>query len=242
MTSVRTVHDVAVWDHPPHLGPCGTVVLVPGRGEDPRLYERFGARISADAYRVRVVGNPTRWEEDVAAQVKRLRADEDLPRPFVLAGSDAGALFALGLVAGGVVDVDARLLAGLPAPQPGPAEPPAWDEKLEARTACPTHQGRLSAAEHVERGALYAPLPPEWFDRARLAAVRVPVPALHGAADPVSPLEGARAAYAAGRSAWNTRYWPGASRPAASTVSPPSPATLACPTANRCWTAWPPGC
>ena len=111
MTSVSTVPDVVAWDNPPHLSPRGTVVLLPGRGEDPLLYERFGARLAADAYRVRAVADPTRWEEDSARQLKRLRADEELPRPFVLAGSDAGALFAVGLAARGQVDVDALLLA-----------------------------------------------------------------------------------------------------------------------------------
>jgi alpha-beta hydrolase superfamily lysophospholipase len=49
----------------------------------------------------------------------------------------------------------------------------------------------------VTRGALYEPLPPDWYERALLAAVRVPVLALHGAADPVSPLDAARTEYAA---------------------------------------------
>ena len=198
MTSVSTAPDVIAWDNPPHLGPRGTVVLLPGRGEDPQLYERFGARIGADAYRVRVVADPTRWEEDAAEQVKRLRADEELPGPFILAGSDAGALFAVALAAGGEVEVDALLLAGLPTREADAvAEPQAWEDELGSRTACPTHRGRLEVAGRVERGALYAPVPPRWYDRADLSAVRVPVLALHGAADPVSPLAQARTVYAA---------------------------------------------
>jgi hypothetical protein len=56
-------------------------------------------------------------------QVQRLCADEEFLRPFVLAGSDAGALFAVGLAARGEVEVDALLLAGLPTPWPGTAAP-----------------------------------------------------------------------------------------------------------------------
>ncbi|MFC4034831.1 alpha/beta hydrolase [Streptomyces polygonati] len=198
MTSVSTLPDVVIWDNPPHLDPRGTVVLLPGRGEDPRLYERFGSRIGADAYRVRVVADPTRWESDVVEQVKRLRADAGLPRPFVLAGSDAGALFAVGLAAGGELEIDALLLAGLPTrPSDLAAVPRSWEDELGSRTSCSTHRGRLEATGRVERGALYTPLPAEWYERADLAAVRVPVLALHGAADPVSPLDQARAAYAA---------------------------------------------
>ncbi|WNI14835.1 alpha/beta hydrolase [Actinacidiphila sp. ITFR-21] len=198
MTSVSTVPDVIAWDNPPHLGPRGTVVVVPGRGEDPRLYERFGSRIGADAYRVRAVADPTRWEDDVTGLIRRLRADGELPRPFVLAGSDAGALFAAGLAASGEVAVDALLLAGLPtreADAAAAARP--WEDELGTRTACPTHRGRLETAGRVEHGALYTPLPPRWFERADLAAVTVPVLALHGAADEISPLDRVRPVYAA---------------------------------------------
>lgn len=196
MTSVSTVPDVVAWDNPPQLAPRGTVVLLPGRGEDPRLYERLGARLGADAYQVRAVADPTRWAAVAIEQVKALLADEELPRPLVLAGSDAGALFAVGLVATGEVDVDALLLAGLPT-QAQEAQPADWDDELESRTACSTHRGRLADTENLQRGALFAPLPTEWYERADLAAVDVPTLALHGAADPVSPLAAARERYAA---------------------------------------------
>lgn len=195
-TSVSAVPDVVAWEHPSGLAPRGTVVLLPGRGEDPRLYERFGARLAADAYRVRAVAEPTRWPEAATGQVGALLADERLPRPLVLAGSDAGALFAVGLVAAGEVDVDALVLAGLPAGPRGPA-PAGWDEELESRTACSTHRGRLAEEGLLRRGALYDPPPADWYERADLAAVRVPVLALHGAADPVSPPAAARERYAA---------------------------------------------
>ncbi|NEA17800.1 alpha/beta hydrolase, partial [Streptomyces halstedii] len=50
-------------DHTDHLGPVGlrtraTVVVVPGRGETRATYARLGARLAADAYRVRVVDAP----------------------------------------------------------------------------------------------------------------------------------------------------------------------------------------
>ncbi|WP_435135145.1 alpha/beta hydrolase [Actinacidiphila sp. bgisy144] len=198
MTSVNAAPAPAAWEIPPALGPRGTVVLLPGRGEDPLLYERFGTRLAADAYRVRAVADPSRWPREAAAQVREVLADADTVRPVVLAGSDAGALFAVGLVAAGEVAVDALLLAGLPTDKDADgAQSAEWEEELGTRTACPTHQGRLAAAERLERGALFRPLPPQWYDRAEFAKVAVPVLGLHGAADPVSPVDAARTAYTA---------------------------------------------
>lgn len=197
MTSVSTVPDTTSWEIPPALNPRGTVLLLPGRGEDPRLYERFGRRIAADAYRVRAVADPSRWPREAARQVEEALAEEESARPVVLAGSDAGALFAVGLVATGEVAADALLLAGLPTKDAAAAQPAQWSDELGSRTACPTHQGRLAEPGRLERGALYTPLPQEWYDRADLAKVTVPVLGLHGAADPVSPPAAARTAYAA---------------------------------------------
>src|SRR5579871_379262 len=43
------------WPEPPGIAPRGTLIVIPGRGEQPGVYERFGRRISADGYRVHVV-------------------------------------------------------------------------------------------------------------------------------------------------------------------------------------------
>lgn len=122
-------------------------------------------------------------------------------RPYVLVGSDTGALFAAGLVASGqVTEVDALVLAGLPAAaepaEAGSAKPPSWDAELDTRTACPTHRGRL-AGPGLRRGALYEPVPGGWASLADLGRVAQPVLCVHGADDPISPLAAARARYAA---------------------------------------------
>jgi alpha-beta hydrolase superfamily lysophospholipase len=183
----------AHWTEPEGIAPRGTLILIPGRGESPELYERFGRRISSDGYRVHAVAT---------SQVLGVAADV---RPYVLVGSDTGALFAAGLVASGqVTGVDALVLAGLPAPpEPTAAEPavgdapPAesWEAELEARTACPAHRGRL-AGQGLRRGALYEPVPSGWESLADLGRIEQPVLALHGAADPVSALTDARERYA----------------------------------------------
>jgi alpha-beta hydrolase superfamily lysophospholipase len=192
----------AHWTEPEGIAPRGTLILIPGRGESPELYERFGRRISSDGYRVHAVADPVADPALATSQVLGVAADV---RPYVLVGSDTGALFAAGLVASGqVTGVDALVLAGLPAPpEPTAAEPavgdapPAesWEAELEARTACPAHRGRL-AGQGLRRGALYEPVPSGWESLADLGRIEQPVLALHGAADPVSALTDARERYA----------------------------------------------
>ena len=72
----------------------GTLALVAGSGESPRVYERFGRRISFDGYVVGV------FEASAAADAARwLASQESAPR--VLAGSDAGAAAVLAIASGG---------------------------------------------------------------------------------------------------------------------------------------------
>jgi len=187
---------VLAWNEPDGLNPRGTVVVIPGRGELPAVYERLGRRLAADAYRVRVVADPAVDAELARAQVSSLLADSSLPAPRVLAGSDTGALFAIMLARSGLgVAVDALLLAGLPTtPQAGPAA--SWEEELDARTSCPAHRGRLTASA-VRRGALYEPIPADWLERADLDGLGLPILGLHGSDDPISPLGQVRDRYAA---------------------------------------------
>jgi alpha-beta hydrolase superfamily lysophospholipase len=65
----------------------------------------------------------------------------------------------------------------------------------EARTACPTHRGKLAGAV-LRRGALYEAVPDGWTEQDDLKQVSLPILGLHGAADPVSPLPRARQLYA----------------------------------------------
>jgi pimeloyl-ACP methyl ester carboxylesterase len=210
MTQQEQPAAIVSWDEPPGLNPRGTVIVLPGRGERPDVYERFGRRLAADAYRVRAVASPA---EDPVLAEEQVRSLLDGPGPVVVAGSDTGALFAVALAASGrLPEAAALVLAGLPAaPDAGPsagsesrARPEAsagntadpWQAELEARTACPTHRGKL-AGDVLRRGALSEPVPEGWIELAALKAVAVPVLGIHGAADPVSPLAAAREKYAA---------------------------------------------
>jgi alpha-beta hydrolase superfamily lysophospholipase len=184
------------WDEPEGLNPRGTLIVVPGRGEPPEVYERFGRRLASDSYRVRAVTDPT---ADLAAawdQATAYLADPGLPGPRVLAGSDTGALFAIRLAVLKQAGPDALILAGLPGAAPAAAPARSWDEELDARTACPVHRARLTSSG-LRRGALQEAVPADWAEQADLSAVGIPVLGLHGREDVVSPLASVRAWYAA---------------------------------------------
>ncbi|MDH6219005.1 alpha/beta hydrolase [Streptomyces pseudovenezuelae] len=177
------------WDEPEGLAARGTLIVLAGRGEHGGVYERFGRRLAFDAYRVRALGDPTD-DPSVLDEAAKLLADESLPGPKVLVGSDTGARHAAHLAAERVPGLDALILAGLPTT---PWTTGSWEEEAAARTACPTHQGRLTQDPDFRRGALAvtAELPD-----LRLDLVQVPVLALHGKDDEVSPVEEALSAYA----------------------------------------------
>jgi hypothetical protein len=137
MTVTTERAGAANWGEPDSVAPRGTLIVIPGRGEGPELYERAGRRIAGDAYRVHAVADP--------------------------AGAD------------------------------GPGKE-SWEAELAARTACPTHRGRL-AGQGLRRGALFEPIPAGWESLADFGRLAVPVLGLHGTADPVSPLDAARERY-----------------------------------------------
>ena len=200
MTLVDQHVSVVTWTEPEGIATRGTLVVIPGRGEQPAHYERFGRRVAADGYRVHAVTDPTVDDALTGSQISDLLTGPGTPRPLVLAGSDTGALFAAGLAASGQAPwLDALVLAGLPTAEASPGRG-SWEDELETRTACPTHRGRLSGPG-LRRGALYEPVPAGWAERADLGAVTQPILGIHGTDDPVSPLAAVRSRYAAAGSA-----------------------------------------
>jgi alpha-beta hydrolase superfamily lysophospholipase len=172
-------NSTTAWDEPDGLAARGTVVVLTGRGETPVSYQRFGRRLAADAYRVRVVQVDLDDLDAARQDVAALLADDALPTPTVLAGSDTGAAFAAQL-APELPSVDGVVLAGLALA--GSAGVDGWEAELEARTACPTHRRVITEDDGFVRGALARPVPSGWDvgDPAKPALV------LHGSADPVT--------------------------------------------------------
>ncbi|GAB3533606.1 alpha/beta fold hydrolase [Phytohabitans suffuscus] len=171
---------------PDGLRTRGTVLVVAGRGETPASYGRFGARLAADAYRVRVLPPPP---ADLAAALTAAVAGiPDLVRPLVLAGADAGAAAVGALVARPRPEApwwpDAVVLAGLPGYDAhATAE---WDDELDARTHCPVHRGVLTGDATVQRGTLATTVPAALLDAAYGSTAEQPHLLLVGDADPVA--------------------------------------------------------
>jgi alpha-beta hydrolase superfamily lysophospholipase len=181
------------FNEPDGIAARGTVLVAAGRGETTAAYQRFGRRIAADGYRVRILPDVTADPAASLAEAGKLLVDDDSPAPRVVVGSDTGALFALTLADRGTTGLDAVVLAGLPVPRPAGVNLLGWEAEVEARTGCPTHRGVL-AAGGAEPGALLAAPIPTWFI-GHTGNVSIPTLGLHGDADPISPLDEARAAY-----------------------------------------------
>ncbi|MEV5533552.1 alpha/beta hydrolase [Streptomyces prunicolor] len=176
----------------------GTVLVVPGRGETRSTYARFGKRLAADAYRVRVIDAPDLDAGDLDGLAARLAdaaegtaVDDGVVRPLVLVGADSGAAAVaalLGRAAGG--EPDAVVLAGLPGLAPGAAATAGtWDEELDVRTSCPAHRGALTQDPEVRRGSLDEAIPEAVLTAAHDSEAAVPALLLVGAADPLADHE-----------------------------------------------------
>ncbi len=179
----------------------GTVIVVPGRGETRATYARFGKRLAADAYRVRVIdppqvdaelptGSPDAFGVRLAQAVEGTAAGDVVARPLILVGADAGAAAVAALLAreGQALEPDGVVLAGLPGRATSSAG--TWDAELDVRTACPTHRGVLSDDAEVRRGSLAEPVPDSMLDAAYEGAVAAPTLLLVGDADPLADHEG----------------------------------------------------
>lgn len=194
MTSTTSA---SAWDEPAGIAARGTLLVLPGRGEQPSLYRRFGARIAADGYRVRVLPDPTADPAGADAALKAALTGAETVAPRVLVGVDTGALAALRAAADRPAPIDALILVGLPDPeQPAEEWLESWDDEVEYRASCPTHRGLIADETLVERGALRADrIPLELREPVDLSAVTLPVLGLHGDDDVLSPFDGVRAKY-----------------------------------------------
>ena len=169
----------ARWNEPHGINPRGTLLVFPGRGESAAAYWRFGARLAADAYRVVVV-------EDEGAAASELA---NAVRPVVAVGADTGARDAISFASQG--DVDAVIVAGVPV---GGATD-ALVAEIASRTACPAHVAVLSQDGAVARSIDTSLALGDLLGAPTRLGTDIPVLAIHGAADPVSPVDAAIEVY-----------------------------------------------
>ncbi len=154
-----------------------------GRGDTPAVYQRFADRLAADGYAVHI------RPETVSAFTVSERTDGDVPQ--VLIGIDAGAIRAADIARVASPTVDALVLVGLPGPDDPDSSSLTAELEIEARASCPTQQGRLRDSTIVTTGQLATELP----SPAAVGSIDVPVLALHGEDDRVSPLATAEERY-----------------------------------------------
>ncbi|MFD7431546.1 alpha/beta hydrolase [Streptomyces sp. NPDC059818] len=187
-----------------HFGPeglrvRGTVLVVPGRGETRAAYARFGRRLAADAYRVRVIDAPEIDAEDLTgsltgfgaqlvAALEGTAAQDGVVRPVVVVGADTGAAAVAALLGReeppAVCRPEAVVLAGLPGHTATGAG--TWDEELDVRSSCPAHRSTLTEDAGVRRGSLRAAVPDALLTAAYGGDLGVPALILVGDADPLA--------------------------------------------------------
>jgi len=179
----------------------GTLVVIPGRGESADTYRRFGTRMAADAYRVRVLSSssppPTSAGvrlDGLALELSAAVADlgDDLVRPLVLVGTDASAAALAALVARSAPSEpwwpDALVLAALPGYGTHDIGSD-WESELAARTHCPVHRGVLSGDGSIGRGGLSGPVHDDLLDQAYGSTAALPQLILVGDRDPLADHE-----------------------------------------------------
>ena len=187
---------VLTWNEPSPVPLRGTLVLLPGRGESPQVYERFGRRLAADAYRVHIITAPSESAGLAQEQLLPILDAADPEKPRVVVGSDGGAAYAAHLAANAQLSgASALILAGLPT-SAAPVAVADWDGELDIRTSCPTHRARITN-DGVRAEQLFDDLPGKWLDPVAASRITVPVLGIHGRDDVLSPLESARRWYAA---------------------------------------------
>lgn len=192
--------DYLDFEGPSELRTRGTVLVVPGRGETSATYGRFGRRVAADSYRVRVLPEPPPAESADAAlgqlgdalTAALLGIDGELVRPLVLVGADLSAATLAALVATEAPAAawwpDALVLAGLPGYGAHEIEGD-WESELDVRSHCPVHRGVLSGDATIQRGALGAPVDDALLDLAYGSTSGRPQLLLVGDADPLADRE-----------------------------------------------------
>jgi alpha-beta hydrolase superfamily lysophospholipase len=186
---------------PAELRTRGTVLVVPGRGESPASYGRFGRRLAADAYRVRVIEAPVIDAVDLAGSLDRFAADlagavagvgdDGATPPLVLLGVDTGAAALAALAARSDPAAPWWPAAVVLAALPGYAahDTGGWDDELDLRTHCGVHRGVLSDDPTVHRGSLADAVPAALLDAAYGSRAELPHLLLTGDADPFADRE-----------------------------------------------------
>jgi pimeloyl-ACP methyl ester carboxylesterase len=171
----------------PAGAPRGTVLVLPGRGDDPAYYSRLATRLAADGYAVDVARDIVSSSDDAVA----VWAAQNVEGLRVVIGVDSSAGFVATALAERAFDPAPAGVVFAGAGVPGAAV--GDGDELAFRSACPVHRGVVLAAGAEPLAA--SEVQPTW----PAGRSSIPVLALHGAADPISPVDDVAPLYAG----WN---------------------------------------
>ncbi|MGO1182930.1 MAG: alpha/beta hydrolase [Micrococcaceae bacterium] len=202
MTVTQQESVASVDEYLPATPPRGLVVLVQGRADAASYYARFGRRLAADGYIVRVSNAAPDSAGSAAALWNAALSDPSLVErpdgPVLGVTVDAGGGFFAQALSEKLVEVrpDGVVLTGLAtagATESEGASTPVAD--VSFRSACPVHRGVVESAQSASQPAVssdqISPVLPGH-------ALGVPTVVIHGSADKISPLAQLRADWIAG--------------------------------------------
>jgi len=186
-----------VWPEPDGIAPRGTLIVLGAPGETAGVYQRLADRLAADAYRVVVLDDGPRR----LPAARELLAEAFHPAPRVLVGFDRGAQQAIHLASENPAGLDGMILAGLPARASShirldPVEIFDGLDDLDAHTACPRHRAVLQREVGIVSAEPAGPTEAyEVIGADDHGPLSVPVLALHGENDILSPVRAAVGEY-----------------------------------------------
>ncbi|GAA1821899.1 hypothetical protein [Nesterenkonia flava] len=165
--------------HPPGTV-RGHAVVFQGRGDSPAHYRRLSARLAVDGYTAHVPTTAPRSPQEAADLWNRLATGWAPELSTVAIGADTAAGF--------LAEADQQKLLS---PAPGglvlagaavAGATPSAEDELTLRSACPVHRGvaEEAGAESIRTSSIL----PTWS----INAPSIPVLAIHGEADRISPL------------------------------------------------------
>lgn len=172
-------HAVATTGRTPAAARVGTVLAVPGRGDDPSALDGLAERLALDGYQVLVLnaGTVDAAAADLDTEVTRVAG----AAPVVMLGVDTGAISVLCAVRGGV-RAAGLVLVGMP------GDAPVLADEARVRLRDPAKRSALYRDHRVRAGELLVDqVPAEQLDPLFDSSVTVPTLVLHGDADLLCP-------------------------------------------------------
>ncbi|MGM7668619.1 alpha/beta hydrolase [Microbacterium sp. A93] len=193
MTVTQTARPEAD-EYLPSTPPRGLIVVVQGRADAAQYYTRFGRRLAADGYVVRVPTHAAGSATEVAELWDNTIGPERPDGPVIAVTVDAGGGFLAQTLRARLLTTppDGVVLTGLALDDPPPGAGTSSPADVTARSACPVHR---AVVDHTPVDVLSDAHTATVLPRHQL---ETPTLVIHGSADEVSPLARLRETWTAG--------------------------------------------